>query len=240
MAVNLKAIARQANNVTLGTNGDDVSLSSTMLGELFTADWKQNLQLAGKLWRVTAGTLADGAGPVMITGGGNGTYIDLDQPEMLVNVPVGYYLFLAEAHIVALPAMLPTGIVPGDVASILIISDRTAASNDGTSTAETPDNLHDGGGAFPGRAYSAYTADVTDPVMAEILALESRKFEVGTAVSLVQSGLKLDYEPKTPSLLAGPCQICVYWGTTSAAGAAVGGCGSIVVGCVPASWYPVI
>jgi len=201
----------------------------TNLGQLFTADWRQRLLLAGKLWRLTVGTFGADAEPTQIVGGGAGTTLELEMPEMLIGVDAGYSLMMVSLQ-VSLQSLADAA---SDDIQLLAIGDRSQAPvTTGTLTVETPDNLLDGGGAFPGRAFSAVTADITDPVMSDILYFQ-QEMAAGVAVDHVR--FNAVYEPAVPSILAGPCQIAVYWGGTIA----VSGMGSLVVGCVPSSWMPV-
>jgi len=224
----IKAKVNQVTPTVLDEGDMDYPRMSKM-GQLFTADWRQRLLLAGKLWRLTVGALGADAEAVQITGGGAGTTIELEKPEMIIGVDAGYYLMMVSLQ-VSLQSLADAA---SDDVQLLAISDRSQAPvTTGTLSVETPDNLLDGAGAFPGRAFSAVTADITDPVQSEILYFQ-QEMAAGTTVDHVR--FCANYEPVVPSILAGPCQICVYWGGT----VATLGMGSIVVGCVPSSWFPV-
>lgn len=215
---------------TILDEGDMDYPRMTKMGQLFTADWRQRLLLAGKLWRLTVGALGANASPVQIVGGGAVTTLELEMPEMIIGVDAGYYLMLVSLQ-VSLQSLADAA---SDLIQLLAISDRSQAPvTTGTLTVEAPDNLLDGGGAFPGRAFSAVTADITDPVQSEILYFQQ---EMGAGVTVDHVRFNAVYEPAVPSILAGPCQICVYWGGTIA----TSGMGSIVVGCVPTSWFPIV
>src|SRR2546421_732543 len=64
----------------------DVDLKS-LLGGLLGADWRQALIARGFGGQVTVGAISTG-----ITGGGAGTVIDIEQPELLISVASGYTL----------------------------------------------------------------------------------------------------------------------------------------------------
>jgi len=218
--------------------GNEETLRQTRLGQLFTADWKQRLLLAGKLWKVSVGTVAAGGDVTAIVGGGNGTTVDQDQPEVIIGVPAGYFLIPVEINVAA----RVDADADGEMGYIIAYADRSAAPvEDGTVTVETPLNLLDGAGAFPGYAASAATADITDPTVDELLdivTVQASEFTHGTptaADAALSVGLKMAYHPDTPSLIAGACGIYVHWGGTGVAS----GLATIVVGCVPSSWFPV-
>jgi len=234
MSVNLKGKAAQVGNVSLGTNGDDVNLAATMLGQLFTADWRTNLLLAGRVYRASVGTLAADADLVYITGGGAGTVVELEQPELIVGVDSGYYLIPMEVEVACLPLDLATEI--NARAHILITADTSVGiPTSATATTETPQNMLDGGAAFPGRCFSAVTADIADPGTEQILACVTETYaEIGTNAGPLVKSLNMTYKPVIPSLLAGPCSFSVYWGGT----AAVGGVCSAIFAAVPSSWFP--
>lgn len=227
----LAGIAKQQGAGVIG-DGSQGGLQMTRAGQLFVADWKTRLVLAGFAFNLTVGT-AGGEGDItLITGGGDGTTVDGDQPEMAVGTPPGYY------HI-------PLGFtcsVQGDsnanadVANIVLAADLTqqiplpvAAS----STVETPQNLLDGGPASVSWAQSAVTTDITNPVASVLLAFATNYHAQITAASAVIQSLNLDYDPSFPSLFAGPCSVCAWWGGTCAQD----GMASYNWAEVPESWF---
>lgn len=209
------------------TESTDQKLRSSRLGQLFVADWKKQLVLAGFAYRVTIGTITGGGDVSLVTGGGAGTTIDQDQPEGAIGVDAGYYLIPLEIDI-ACQVDLDAD---AEVGNIVVATDRAATvPTSVTGTVETPTNLLDGGAAFPGDAYSAITADITDPTVSEILAYKTvRASHAGTAASQNSVSLDLHYAPEAPTLLAGPCGLYIYWGGT----AAVTGIASVVVAAIP-------
>jgi len=223
---------------TIGTEGNMAYPQQSKIGQLFTASWKQRLLLAGKLWKVSVGTVAAGGDVTAIVGGGNGTTVDQDQPEVIIGVPSGYFLIPVEINVAA----RIDADADGEMGYIIAYADRTLAPvEDGTVTVETPLNLLDGAGAFPGYAASAATADITDPTVSELLdivTVQASDFipaaTAAAGAAALTVGLKMAYHPEVPSLLAGPCGIYVHWGGTGAAN----GLATIIVGCVPSSWFP--
>ena len=229
-----KGIAKQAGNVSPGTNGQEVFASASLLGQLFTANWRQNFLLAGRLYNVTVGGLTAGGAETWLTGGGAGTTIDQDQPELIIGVDSGYYLFPVSLYVSCLVKLVGGGV--GQSAKIIAMGDNSVGiPTSVTGTTETVTNMLDGGPSFPGRAYSGMTADLADPGVEILLASKNVTCSaVGTNAGPVVFNLDLDKEWDTPPLLTGPCSIYVSWGGE----VAVGGIASLVVGCVPTTWLP--
>ena len=235
-----KAKQRQ---VTAGLIGDgDIDYASmSKLGQLYTADWKNYLVANGRIYNAHIGTLTAGADVGLIVGGGNGTTVDSDQPEMIIGVDAGYYLVPIDIKVIC-----DVDIDANDeYGEILIFADRTAApptSATGTPGVVTPVNALDGGAAFPGRCFGGVTTDITDPVMDEFLDLAyvngAEFVSNGSATNLTNGivySLSRHYAPDYPEYLAGPCSIVICFGGT----AAVNGMIACKVGVVPASWFPV-
>jgi len=207
---------------------------------VWTADWKARLAAAGLLYSAHIGTLTTGADIAMIVGGGNGTTVDTDQPEMLVGVDTGYLIpvELKVACILDIDANAEYG-------EILFFADRTQApptTATGTPGIVTPNNQLDGGAAFGGRCYGGVTTDLADPAMSELIDIKyvicAEFVSNGSATNLTNGivyDLRMDWSADWPKILAGPCQLCVAFGGT----AAVSGMLSIVFAAVPASWFPV-
>lgn len=218
--------------LTPGGQGDQDNIRMTRLGQLLTADWKTNLALAGKAYSLHIGTLTTGADVGLITGGGAGTTIDSDQPEVIIGVDVGYFLIPLEIRVACNVDMDANA----EYGSILLFADRSQApptSATGTPGIVTANNLLDGGAGFPGRAFGGVTTDITDTVMTELLDYEYLVgSDNGTAANLVSNRLKMLYQPQVPSLIAGPCSLVVCYGGT----AAVAGMVSAIVAAVPTNW----
>lgn len=179
----------------------------SLLGSALSADWIQAFIARGLAWNVEVGTF-----DTAITGGGNGTVIDLDQPEFGISVPAGYTCIPYDVRITARPGLQTTD---SHVTDVLLAVDRTAKyAGDGTVTAETPLNLRtDITANCPLTAFSAATADITDPVLGLHLDRRSLLTDVqGTAATVNLMELKLEYTPQRPPLLVGPCAMYGYWG----------------------------
>lgn len=179
----------------------------SLLGGLVQADWRQALIARGFGWNVTVGAFG-----TAITGGGNGTVIDLDQPEFIVSVPSGYACIPFDIRIACRPGLQTTD---SHVSDILLAVDRTQAwAADGTATTETPRNLRTNiTTACPLAVASAFTADTTDPVLDIELGAATKLTDVqGTAATVNLMDLVLHYQPDNPPFIIGPAMVVGYWG----------------------------
>lgn len=180
----------------------------SLFNSMLSADWVQGFIARGYGWHFEVGNFDTG-----ITGGGNGTVIDLDQPEFGVSVPSGYTLVPFDVKIAARPGIQTTD---SHVTDLLLAVDRTAAwAGDGTVTAETPVNLKTNTTTgCPASAFSAATADITDPVLGTVcLDRETIMTDVqGTAATVNLMSAKLSYQPQRPPFLVGPCAMYGYFG----------------------------
>lgn len=228
----------QQRSPAVKSEGVAASPRLTSTAGLITADWKLDLLMQGRVFRTTVGTISAGADVSLVTGGGNGTTIDSDQPELLVGVKAGHYMIPLEFHC--------TGIADLDAnaekADILLFADLTQAPDGtGTFTTETPTACLDSGDYnSQALAYSAFTADTTDPVLSETLAYKavtaSEFVSNGTATNLtngVTVAITLDYEPSVPLIMKGPCSVVACWGGT----AAVTGMATLVWAELPNSYF---
>lgn len=221
-------------------DGNEETARMSKLGQLFTADWKTRLLLAGRVYKVHIGAITADNAITQIVGGGNGTTMDMEQPEIIVGVDAGYYMIPIEIDV-----MVESDTdAPDDFMEILAIIDRTnAPPTSATATVTTPINALDGGPAFPGRCFTAVTADIEDPVLDELLMY--RRFEVTAVVmagaaadedDAIVSSLSLHYEPQLPSIVAGPCSLVVMFDGA----VATNGIATCTFACIPASWVPVV
>lgn len=180
-------------------------------GVLPVADWLDAMIARGKGWNVTIGAFS-----TPIVGGGNGTVLDIDQPEGVISVPEGWVMRPVRVHVQCQPPLIAAD---ADESEILIAVDsQNAAATDGTFTSETARNLRtDISTGCPLVTTSAYTADVTDPTLDIELARAVVAADVqGTAADADFRKLELLYEPRNPPFLVGPCSLWIYWGGTVA------------------------
>jgi len=196
------------------------SIRATRVGQLFTADWKTELILAGYGYNVTVGTLTAGAAYAGITGGGGSTTVDSDQPEMAIGTPDGYYHVPLAYTFTSSPdldadAEFAEAVLFVDTAKI--IPAPIAAS----STVETPEPLLGGAGVSVSRAQSAVTTDIADPVASVVLAYSRIAQAQVTAASVANAGLDINWVAAFPQFFKGPCSVISCWGGTAAV---VGAC----------------
>src|SRR3990167_2743301 len=239
MTSDVKANVSQINPSVLSEGDRDYIQQGKTLG-LWTADWKARLAAAGLAYSAHIGTLSAGADVGFITGGGAGTTVDSDQPELIVGVDAGYFLVPLEVHVTCVLDVDANA----EYGEILLFADRTQApptSASGTPGIVTPNNQLDGGAAFPGRCFGGVTTDITDPVMSEFIGLEyviAAEFVSNGAATNLTNGivysLKMDKVFHAPKALAGPCSLVVCFGGT----AAVTGMVNVEFAAVPASWFP--
>uniref|UniRef100_A0A6M3J015 Uncharacterized protein n=1 Tax=viral metagenome TaxID=1070528 RepID=A0A6M3J015_9ZZZZ len=233
----LQEIKAKVEQYTVSPITDDKDyVRMSKIGQLWTADWKYKLAAAGKVYRMSIGTIAGGTDVVPV---GNATGgIDLDQPEGIVSVNDG----------VLIPIELEiSGISQTDTAAedvqILLCADRSgamASTDIDNGTQETPDNLLDGGDAFGGTACSLVTSDVTDPTVSDIIHFRMWNNLIsagGTTTQLdpVLSNYYDHWEAGLPTFLAGPCDLLFY----AAGEVAFTFMGSLIFAHVPRSWMPV-
>ena len=226
----IKALLRQK-SASVSSDGSEARLRASRRQQLMTVNWKHELVTAGKVWRTTVGTITGGGDVNPVTGGGNGTTVDQDQPEVAIGVDSGYYLIPLEIKVAA-HVDLDADADDGDIIAAV---DRSAGvPTSVTGTIETPTNQLDGGASFPGRAFSAITGDITDPTVDEILDhVHVQGGAAGTPGNLAVAQLKMDYRAEWPDLIAGPCGLYVYWGGV----AAVNAVASVVVAAVESDWF---
>jgi len=205
----------QQQSPSINADGAYNAIRATRSGELFTADWKVNLAMRGLCYNVSVGGIAAGGDIAMITGGGAGTTIDSDQPEMIVQTPATHFhVPLAFKCAVNIDA----GTTDLDEANIILFADTTPAAILATATAtgETPHPLLDGGAASVSTCFSAVTADIVDPTADMVLDFATFSANQVTAASSFGASLRMDFEPMFPIFLKGPVAVVACWGGTIA------------------------
>lgn len=214
------------------SEGEEKELQGSRLGQLFTAGWKERLLLAGCCYNVTVGDAANGGGaPAGIVGGGNGTTIDSDQPELAVGVPTGYYLIPLRFQGSAKVDLDADGEI-GEAAFFADTVKNIPLPVIASSTLETPTPMLGGGRASIAYAQSAVTTDIVDPVASVLLAYEAIQEAEVTAAGVLVAKLSIHYEPDVPPIFKGPCSLIGVFGGT----AAVTGLLTLDYAEIPASW----
>lgn len=205
----------QQQSPAISGDGQWNATRQTRDGCLFTADWKTNLVMRGLVYQVKVGDMSAGADIAPITGGGNGTVCDLDQPEMIVQTPATHYHVPISCRCAI---QCDAGGADADEHSIILGADVTPAAIIATATATSPTiyNLLDGGGTSISTAFTAVTADIVDPTTDMILDFETSQAAQVSAASTVVHVLKMDYEPQYPTFLKGMCAVILCFGGTNA------------------------
>lgn len=184
----------------------------TLLGGLLHADWRQALIARGFGWHVDVGAFS-----TPITGGGAGTILDQDQPELVIGVGIGWTLIPLRIHVAC---QTPLIAADSDESEILIAVDRAAAAAGlaGNGTLETPTNMRTStGSGCPCEVYSAMTGNITNPTLGHELAHAVKVGDVqGTAANALWGDLSLVYEPLHPPMIVGGAGLYVYFGGTVA------------------------
>ena len=196
---------------SIGSDNQFMGLRVMRDGSLSGVDWRQAKILQGKGFHVSVGALS-----TPITGGGDGTVVDIDQPEAGISVPTGYAIMPIR---IAVQCLTPLMATDEDEAEILIAADTAAAwAADGTVTTEVAWNMRtDAPYATACSCISACTADLTDPTLGMELAHSILLGDMnGTPANAVWGKLDLLYEPLNAPLIIGPAAIWIYWGGTVA------------------------
>ncbi len=169
---------------------------------------------------VTVGALSTG-----VVGGGAGTVLDIDQPELAIGVPAGIVI---RPIFIGAQVQVGAATTDADESEILAAVDSLGLwTGDGTVTDENPSNMRtdlDKGSAC--RVGSAFTADMTttpgngqvaaDPVLDMELDRAVVQLELATAAAQNYINLALRYEPRYPPFIVGPATVLVYFGGTVA------------------------
>jgi len=176
----------------------------------FTTDWKMSAIRDGRGFHVTVGALT-----TPILGGGAGTAITLNEPEVVISVPDGTSILPIRIDV---QCELPIINADSDVSEIIIGCDKDAAwDTTGTSAEETPINMKTTHTATSlCSAESAFTGATTVSPALDIEIARAGKLANLNATndSSRWDELKLLYEPEAPMILDGPCMLLVYWGGT--------------------------
>jgi hypothetical protein len=211
--VNNIAYPAQASRARVSDANGYVGARATRDGTLYAADWRQALVLEGRAFHVTVGALT-----TPITGGGAGTVIDAEQPEVLISIPSGTSIMPLRIHVETQPGLIAND---ADELEILIAVDRTQAISGGTSTAEVVFNMRtDNPAASLCTVTSAYTADMVTPAT-PVLGIELARKQLqgdvqGTAANAQYHVGELLYVPEPAPIIVGPAALLIYWAGTVA------------------------
>jgi hypothetical protein len=199
------------------SEGVQVTGAFSRRGDLFIADWIQAAIMEGRGFAANVGALS-----TPIVGGGNGTIIDLDQPEFGMIIPSGTTLVPIRLNLQLTTPLLATD---EDEAEAVAYVDTTAATVtaalDGTwANTITPKNMKiavSNALASNCTVKSVCSADTTDPTESiDLMHTIIRGDVQGTAANALWTKNELLYEPKNPPFIIGPASLFVHWGGTVA------------------------
>ncbi len=184
-----------------------------IMGALLNMDWRQSLIARGYGWHVDVGTFS-----TPITGGGNGTVLDADQPEFVIDIPSGYLMIPTRFDIVC---QTPLIAADSDESEICVLADLSAVSGATATqgTVESPRNMRTNiTTACPFNVVSAVTTTTTAaPTVGMELIHRVRVGDVqGTAANALWGELSALYEPLRCPIIIGPASVWGYWGGTVA------------------------
>jgi len=232
MISDIKAKVDQLAAAGAYTNGNMEYPGMTKMGDLFTADWKTKLAMAGVVYELALGTTSGDTTATGLTG--NAAH-DNDQPEIVIAIDSGWLVPIS----IDINIQVNDDDAYDDATQIGVFVDRSQTVAAGaTATVATALNLLDGGDAFSGRCYTTVTSDITNPVGSDVLAF--KYWEVTqVATETAGTGWADKFVCKQfdmPRFIAGPCSIVGY---VTGANTPVY-FGSIVFAHLPAGWITVI
>ncbi len=200
----------QARN--FNTTPVDTDLRTVPDGALVTGDWKQAYVARGQGWHVDIGDLT-----TPVAGAGESLIIDIDRPNFVASVPLGWVLRPIRMHV-----QLETPLSAGDLDEVesLIAVDRKQVNGGAAAngTVFSPFNMRtDIIAGCPIDVVITASGNMTAPTLGMEL---SRKVivldEVGTPASALWGSHDHLYEPKNPPFIVGPAALYIYWGGTVA------------------------
>lgn len=205
----LKGKGRQSTAIARESEGAEVFLRALRDGSMITSDWKEAAIMGGFGYCVKLGAFTAGA-----TGGGVGTTLDLEEPELRIGIPSGTSIL----PISVLATIKPGTWVDEDEYEILVAVDQDnygGQTTAGASSAGVAHNLN----TLCGKTSSCIvtTQHTSTMVAAPALDLELAHTLViadgsGTEADFDFSDVRMDYEPKNPPIINGPAAFYVYFG----------------------------
>lgn len=209
----VKVKGRQTTSISREAEGADVYLRALRDGSMITSDWKQAAIMGGFGYIANVGALSTGE-----IGGGGGSILDIDTPELVISVPNGTSILPLRVGV-----HVQTG-TPADAGEmeILVAVDQDAewVPNGVGWDTEPIFNINTLCGKSSGcLARGAFTSTIDVPPVLDIeLARKVVQFNIGTGTAAFAHGVILDlvYEPKNPPILNGPCMLIVYQGGSAA------------------------
>jgi hypothetical protein len=201
----------------IAPDGSAIRQYGSRRGEAYGMDWVQAAILEGYGFVANVGALS-----TPVVGGGNGTIVDLDQPEFGMIIPAGKTIVPIR---IAIQLTTPLAATDADeveaVGYVDVTAATVAAALDGTwTTTTTPTNMRI---ALVNRnssdctVKSGCTADTTDPTESiDLFHMQLTADMNGTPANAMWNRPELVYEPKNPPYIVGPASMFIHWGGTVA------------------------
>lgn len=207
----MKLQGKQNQAISRPSEGRPVELRALRDGSMISSDWMQAAIMGGLGYIVNEGSLVTGQ-----TGGGEGTALTIDEPEVLLSIPNGTCI---------LPIRVGVAVHPGaynaqaDEYEILLAVDQDKAY-DASGTCDTLSiyNMNTLCGLTSactaiGGCSAAITAPVLDLELAHFVTTADLD---GAAVNMLVNPVNLTYDPEHPIIINGPACLIVYFGGTVA------------------------
>lgn len=207
----LKGKGRQSTAIAREEEGADVFLRALRDGAMVSADWKQAAIIGGFGYQINEGALTTGQ-----TGGGEGTILDADQPEVVIGIPNGYCILPLRIEVACKPGVFTA---TTDECDILIAVDQDLEyTGSGTCDTLSVYNMNTlCGKTSVCLAKGGCSAGITAPTHDIELARWTNDIDAsGTEANFIWNQFDVLYEPKRLMVINGGASLYVYFGGTVA------------------------
>lgn len=209
-------VSTSQRSVTRKADGVRVPIRAFRDGSLVQVDWKQALVAEGIVHKVTIG--ADTT-PIQ-GGGGAGSIINMDRPDVGLNVPDGKTIIPLKIDLCTVP--VPHAADDDEVEAFFGVQRQDTVVPVTTYVIETPYNCLTGlADTSVVNFYSGMQADVvmttsgTDPAPTFDLCRAHEIAEYGDSTGWLIHNLTLQYRPDPAEIIEGPACLLGYWGGTN-------------------------
>ena len=206
-------------NILRSLSGGDIQQRGSIFGSAMVSHELHQMIAQGMGRVVTVGAFSTG-----IVGGGVGTVLDAQQPELAIAIPGGVTIRPLFCHIQVQPGLIATDLDENE--AVLSVDVLGMWTGDGTFTSEQPVNMRtDLGRGSICRVGSAFSGNMTTTNAAGTAAAPVRDLEldrvvetvdISSAVAVNVHQLTMKYQPEYPPMLVGPATVLVYFGGTVA------------------------
>jgi hypothetical protein len=209
----MKLIAGQSTfGGKVAADGAEVESAATRDGATFTADWYLRQVMLGRVFSAMVGALS-----TPVVGGGNGTVIDLDQPEFGLACPATHTFVPLLIRVQLTTPLAATDADEAETVAYLDLSGKPLLDGTWTTTI-TPINRKTACGiSSVCTVKSACTADTTDPTESMDLFHTLIVADMnGTPANAMWTKNEILYEPNIPYFVQGATGMFIHWGGTVA------------------------